>query len=386
MPTRVLLVEDDSGDALLVQEFLGAGNGDFELTRVRTLAEAMALAGPGIDCVLLDLHLPDTDALDGLESLVLNDACPAVVVLTGLDDEALGAQALEIGAQDYLSKESVNEETLVRSVRYAIARQRSDEAARRLWEAELLQLERSRLERGLLPQLLVSNPDLTLAVRYRPGGSRTLLGGDFLDAVELEDGTIRALIGDVSGHGPDEAAMGVALRVAWRTTVLSGLAPDERIASVERLLIAERTSDEIFATICEVELSPDLKHATIRSCGHPDPLRIDGTTTGEVPLPARGPALGIAEPSSCPPSSVDLGEQWTLLLYTDGIVEGYDGTSSVRLGVDGLVEIISKRVQGAESLEALADAIINDAEERNGDAFHDDLAIIFLSNEDRWRR
>ena len=82
--------------------------------------------------------------------------------------------------------------------------------------------ENARLARGLLPSPLIFDPRLTVATRYRPGGGQLQLGGDFYDLIETPDGWLHALVGDVCGRGPDEAALGVCLRVAWRTMVLAG--------------------------------------------------------------------------------------------------------------------------------------------------------------------
>ena len=64
-----------------------------------------------------------------------------------------------------------------------------------------------------------------MVARYRPGRANALLGGDFYDVVETPDGTVHAVIGDVCGHGAAEAAIGVCLRVAWRSLVLAGETP-----------------------------------------------------------------------------------------------------------------------------------------------------------------
>ena len=147
---------------------------------MRTLAEAEAGLGPAIDCVLYDLGLPDTQGLDGLKSLLERGAQAAIVVLTGFDDRSSGEKALVLGAQDYLSKGTVNDESLARALRYAIARRRGEETARHLRDdARLLSAPRTqRLERGLLPSPLILNPKLSWASRYQPGGRRALLGGD----------------------------------------------------------------------------------------------------------------------------------------------------------------------------------------------------------------
>ena len=231
---EVLLVEDDAGDALLVEDLLNTAGAGLTTVRVSSLSEVTRALSRHTVCILFDLGLPDSDGLGGLRSVLLAAGPVPVIVLTGLTDQTLGEEAVSAGAQDYLTKASVDGEGLTRAIRYAIERKLGEDAHRRLREVELVAAERDRLERGLLPRPIIANPALRWATRYRPGGQRTLLGGDFFDGIELSDGTIRFLIGDVSGHGPDEAALGVALRVAWRALVLGGCGPDDVSAICRR--------------------------------------------------------------------------------------------------------------------------------------------------------
>ena len=150
-PIRVLLVEDNPGDARLLMETLGdAESGQFQLTHVLTLSSGIeSLAKAGFDVVLLDLSLPDSQ---GLETFARAHAqAPEVpfVVLTGLVDERLAAAALREGAQDYLVKGQVERNLLVRSMRYAIERKRAEDALS-LQARELAVLEeRNRMAREI---------------------------------------------------------------------------------------------------------------------------------------------------------------------------------------------------------------------------------------------
>jgi diguanylate cyclase (GGDEF)-like protein/PAS domain S-box-containing protein len=117
---RVLLVEDNPGDAVLGLRALTAH--DFAVEHVETVAAALArLATGDIDCVVLDLDLPDARGLDGLDRLLSAHPRLAVVVLTGHGEE-LGAAAVRVGAQDYLTKRTLDGELLRRAVRYAVER------------------------------------------------------------------------------------------------------------------------------------------------------------------------------------------------------------------------------------------------------------------------
>src|SRR6185312_16452658 len=106
MPGRIgmLLVEDDNGDARLVEDELSETLPQAHITRCRTLEQALGYLGPGVDCVLLDLGLPDASGIDAVARLRSQMPAVPLIVLTGLDDEAAGAAALQAGAQDYLVK------------------------------------------------------------------------------------------------------------------------------------------------------------------------------------------------------------------------------------------------------------------------------------------
>ena len=97
----VLLVEDDDGDALLVEELLREVAAPVVVQRARSLSEATTLVAEAA-CVLLDLGLPDSQGLQGLRQLLRIEPEAAIVVLTGVASEHLGEQAVRAGAQDYL--------------------------------------------------------------------------------------------------------------------------------------------------------------------------------------------------------------------------------------------------------------------------------------------
>jgi signal transduction histidine kinase len=123
---HVLLVEDNAGDARLLHEMFSTEKpGSFELTHLSRMSEAMICLGKGgIDVVLLDLGLPDAHGLDTVRQA--HAAAPSVplIVLTGLDDEALAAEAMKEGAQDYLIKGQIENRALPRALRHAIERHR----------------------------------------------------------------------------------------------------------------------------------------------------------------------------------------------------------------------------------------------------------------------
>ena len=220
----LLLVEDDRADALLVEELIADAAGEFDYLWCQTISEAArALTDRRPDCILLDLNLPDSTGMDAVHRLGgLDDTIP-IIVLTGLTDEHFGVTAVSSGAQDYLVKGRVEPDTLRRAVLYAIERKRAELATVDLHASRMRALENARLERGLLPSpVLLDSPGVDIVTRSRPSRQDALLGGDFYDVVQTDNRTVHVMIGDVAGHGPDEAALGVALRIGWRALTFAG--------------------------------------------------------------------------------------------------------------------------------------------------------------------
>ncbi|QXJ24483.1 SpoIIE family protein phosphatase [Actinomadura graeca] len=381
----LLLIDDDPADVLMVEKMLADSGLDIQITVAADLTAARRRLTRRTQCIIVDLSTPGIDRLDGLRHVLAMSGPAAVVVLTGLDDAHLGVRAVAAGAEDYLVKQEVDGPLLARAIRYSIERKRAEETERRLVEARILGRENARLERGLLPVPLIDDPSLRHHTRYRPGRRRALLGGDFYDTVQTEGGAVHLMIGDVCGHGPDEAALGVQLRMAWRTLVLAGHTGEQLLGTLDTVLGHERRSEEIFTTLCMITIAPSRRTARMHLAGHPAPLLFrerPGNGGGEVaalPEYAHGPALGLVPSAEWPTTEIDLGESWGLMLYTDGLIEGRVGRGSARLGTDGLVRLArGARARGATG-RSLIDELVTEVERLNGDALTDDLAVLLLS-------
>ncbi|MFC2071829.1 PAS domain S-box protein [Chloroflexota bacterium] len=132
-PIRVLLIEDNPGDARLICEMLAeVRDAEVEVECVDRLSAGLKrLAAGGIDVLLLDLSLPDGQGLDVCVRANTQAPYVPIVVLTGLDDETMAVKTLHMGAQDYLIKGQVDSRLLFRSMRYAIERKRMEEELRK---------------------------------------------------------------------------------------------------------------------------------------------------------------------------------------------------------------------------------------------------------------
>lgn len=380
---NVLLVEDDDGDALLVEDLLEAALPGARLTRARTFAQALAMLANDIDCLLLDLKLPDAEGLDTVVRLRARAPGIPLIVLTGLNDAAAGVGAVEAGAQDYLVKGHVDGDQLARAIRYSISRRQADEASQQLRLAQAQSREVTRLERGLAPRPLIGDDSVWIATCYHSGRDRALLGGDFFDVAETPDGHVRLVVGDVCGHGPDEAAIGVCLRAAWRALAICGVERDRTMRALQRVLEHEREIPLLFTTLCTLEIEAGGAGAEMTLAGHPPPILIDGASVSDFSDVTVGPPIGLGD-GHWQPTHLDLPTGWALLLHTDGITEGRIGEGSERLGTARLQALISEYIDAhpdwREHPDDLLTELIQRAEVLNGGALADDVAMVLLGS------
>jgi signal transduction histidine kinase len=141
-PLQILLVEDSAGDALLLREmFRREKPGSFALKHVVRMSEAEAyLAQAGVDIILLDMGLPDEHGIETVRRMHAVAPNIPVIVLTGLDDEVLAAEAMKEGAQDFLIKGQIESRALPRALRHAIERQHMQT------ETELARIDQIRIK------------------------------------------------------------------------------------------------------------------------------------------------------------------------------------------------------------------------------------------------
>ncbi len=208
-------------------------------------------------------------------------------------------------------------DVLVRTVGMAIDRSRWDEEREReLAEERALG---TAFQRSLLPEIPTRIGPVQLAARYRTGDPGVHVGGDWFDAIEVEDGLV-LVVGDVQGHDIQAAALMGQLRTVVRATASDGHPPADVLARTAHYL--DRLGSELLATVLVVHLDVHARLATVACAGHLPPAVLGIHEHGTTPSPIEvepGPPLGIGEVWE--ERSTHLPEDAYLLLYTDGLVE-----------------------------------------------------------------
>jgi serine phosphatase RsbU (regulator of sigma subunit) len=239
------------------------------------------------------------------------------------------------------------------------------------------------LRQGL--ESLVSDPDvpsLQVVSRYVPAERAQVLAGDFYGVIPQPGGRVAVMVGDVAGHGPGAAAVATRLRAAWRGLASADVAPQETIRVLNELLIAERirhATPITFATMSLVSIDAEQATASVLLAGHPPPIVIGPEGAAECGV-APNPAIGVYEPAAWRGHEIDLpAPPWTIVLYTDGLVEGRSDPAGPRpFGIERLLALFAARTPPLG--EADADAIVAAIREANGGPLADDMLLLTASS------
>jgi serine phosphatase RsbU (regulator of sigma subunit) len=373
-PIKVLLVEDNPGDALLLRETLADTNAAIEWTHDQKLASALnRLDQERFDVVLLDLSLPDSHGIETFHKVRKRAPQAPVVMLTGLDDETTAAEAMSQGAQDYLVKGGTDGHALLRSMRYAIERTRREFAERELRAAHAdLQAARE-IQQRLFPAEAPALPGFDIAGASFPAGDT---GGDYYDFIPMLQGSLGLVVGDVSGHGFGPALIMANTRAYLRALSLTCSGVGDILTRANAAL-REDTADQHFVTLLFAALHPQDRTLVYASAGHNPGYVLDCTGNIRTALKSTEMPLGIsgdtkfttAEPITLMPGDV-------LLLFTDGVVEAR-GPDKTDFGTERMIDVIRQTCD--RSSKDIVDAIYRAAREFADDQPQKDDITVLLA-------
>lgn len=237
--------------------------------------------------------------------------------------------------------------------------------------AQLFENQRSvaeTLQRSLLPNKLPSVPGFQAAARYLPAQPGLEVGGDWYDVIGLEAGKVALAVGDVAGRGLRAAAIMGQLAHAMRAYAFEDSTPPAVLRRLNNYLCKTGETD-LFATVAYAEV--DLNSSTLRlsNAGHLPPLLIGhGGTAGYVDADA-GLPVGVLEEEVYEQRTSVLPSDFTLLFFTDGLVEDRNMTLA-----EGMARLKACAEQSPRGVDALCDHVL--AEMGEGRDLHDDIAVL----------
>ena len=232
------------------------------------------------------------------------------------------------------------------------------------------------LQRSLLESAKLETGRFEIAQVYEPAMDEALIGGDFYDVIEMTDGRIGLVIGDVSGKGLTAAVHTALVKYTLRAYVNEGHSPASAVRLLDAVL-SKSSSMEYFVTMFFGVLDTKTGVLTYANAGHEPPIYIcDGAL---LTLLVTGPALGLGLDQSFGEGRIQLGNDSTLLLYTDGISEARNG--HVFMGAERIGDqLLICEEQNAENVAA---CIHRAAIEFAGGELRDDAAILAIRTTER---
>ena len=381
---RVLLVEDQPGDAMLVMIALRECRSTrFAVSHVETLADARDHLGREVmDVVLLDLSLPDSSGLDTVTKVLQVAPRMPVVVMTGLDDPSLASRALEVGAQDYLVKTDDPGRAVERAILYAITRMNSQIEREHL--SEQLAQEQQRVQEemvvartmqfDLLPRPDRLNPVLEkqgirLHSYFEPCSG---IGGDLWGCHDLGDGRLSLTAFDFSGHG-----IGAALNVFRLHTLIDEhrgyLGDPAALLNMLALSLRQLLGRGQFATMFAGIIDFANSELTWAGAGTPPPILFRGGRREF--LDTRGVPLGLSAKPAHENHRTAFPRGSALLIYSDALVEA-QGADDKMLGNDGLLDMVQDCSGDGRGLSV--DRLLDQFYAWARPPIEDDLTVIYL--------
>lgn len=312
---RVLLVEDDPDDVARVRAVLdeAVARSFAIVTAPEARTAATELDARAYDVVLLGLSEAAVQAGDAFAVIRQLGKTAPVVVLGAHDDEDLAVRAVNRGAQDYLVKNRLTADLLVRSIRYARERHRllADQTRRLEYELRIAAF----VQQSFLPGSVPEAPGHDIGAHLHASGQ---VGGDFYDFIELPRDRVAVAVGDASGKGIPGAILMAETQGVLRAEAATCATPVELVRTLNRALLHDQDQDR-FVTLFYGVLAVPTGQFTFVNAGHPRALLLDGAT--ESALVSTGPPLRLFADAAWEERTVTLGAGARLVIYSDGVTE-----------------------------------------------------------------
>ncbi len=406
---RILLLEDSTLDAALIEEELRAGGVDYVLQRVETRPDfERELSDFQPNIVFGDYKLPSFNGGEALAIVQQHYPQLPVIVISGAVGEEAAVELLKAGATDFVLKDRLLRlvPALNRALREVAERQALSRAHAELsvCNLELEQRVRDRtrelsqkndvmeedlrmaheLQLALLPRHFPTIPQgcgmaesaVQICSLYR---SSQMVGGDCFNVTRISDTAVCVFICDVMGHGVRAALVTAMLRALEEQLGEKANDPGVLLREMNRAQchIFKESETLVFASACVLTVDVAKATVTFANAGHPSPLLVHPAYGSVEPLSlegSRGPALGIFADAIYPTCSHAIQPNDVILLFTDGLFEVENARAEL-FSEERLREAVGHHAQLPP--KSLLQAVLGDVEEFTGGVpFGDDLCVV----------
>jgi serine phosphatase RsbU (regulator of sigma subunit)/integral membrane sensor domain MASE1/anti-sigma regulatory factor (Ser/Thr protein kinase) len=230
------------------------------------------------------------------------------------------------------------------------------------------------LQESLLPARLPEVPGVQAAVDFRPASERHVVGGDFYDLFQADDGSWAVVVGDVVGKGAPAAAVTGLARYTLRAAAVQESRPSRVLALLNDAIRRQRPSEFCAVAFARLELNGAAgARAILSNAGHPLPLVLRNGGSVE-PIGSHGTLLGVAADPTLSETTVELQPGDALVLYTDGLTDAY---APDRIFTQADLVAALERCQGQPAVD-ITRAVTTELLESDGRIPRDDIALLVL--------
>jgi sigma-B regulation protein RsbU (phosphoserine phosphatase) len=364
-PYRILIC-DDQPDVLEALRLLLKQQGHQAVTVDSPGALLRKARAEAFDLILVDLNYTrDTtsgeEGLDLLASLDAQGNAAPVVVMTAWGSIELAVEAMRRGACDFIQKPWDNARVM------SVVRKQAESERLRQSELEIA----AHVQQKLFPHAPDSRME-TVEYEGRCVAARTV-GGDYYDFLDLGEGKMAVLLGDVSGKGVPAALLMANLQACFRSQDPRSLLDPSRVLEMVNRHFFDSTAADRFATLFYCVYDDARRSMRYVNCGHVPPLLMRQSGQREK-LDATATMLGAFRRWDCAVNEIEFGRGDTLLIYSDGVTEAF-GPNHEDFGEERLVAAL--RRHRAQAPGVLADSIIGDVTAFQASQ-SDDITVVAL--------
>ena len=386
-PIRILLLEDNPGDARLIREALSESERiNAQIDHVSRLSEFEECFPEGnYDVIILDLTLPDATGIETVQKTNLVAPETAIVVLTGISDEELAVKAVQEGAQDYLVKGQADVRVLERVILYALERNLAririgalrDQLQRALQEIdEELEISAS-IQRKIVGKKIPPGWEKNTSIYY---AFAKKIGGDLFDIIPFQDKKTLFLIADGSGHSVHAALLSIMFSLSLEHQITKGHEPGALTGRINDELHAYFL-DNMFFTAFSALVDQEAMTLTYTTAGHPAQYLLSPSRKEVIRLKTPGIPLCVQTGVDFAEESVEIRTGDKLILFTDGIYECFNDCGE-KFGEERLRDLLSENMELSPA--ELKQKIVRHIEIYNGrileaDLGHQDDSILIVS-------